>query len=229
MVYNYSYAFGLIFPALFWFVIFYLRKDQRKEMLIFSSLAGFFAPLLAYIHTRDWWAPLTITKTVVGVEDVLYAFFICGLAVSVYQFVFNKKFSDGVRQDKKLVYLLLIGIGLFIPISLIFNSIYGFFVPAIITSIFMLYSRKDLINYALISGLIVVVLSIPSYLLIEYLTPGWIEATWFLENFSNIYLFKIPLEEFIWHFLAGASMSLVYKYWMGSSEVKEVEFVALRV
>ena len=220
MTYTYSYAIGLIFPAIFWLIIFISRRDLRREMLIFSSLAGFFAPLLAYIHTFDWWAPQTITGTVVGFEDFFYAFFICGLATSIYQFIFNIKFSENKRVDVRILYLLGIGFTLFVPLSLIFNSIIGFFVPAIITLLFVLYHRPELKNYAIFSGLFVTIISIPSYLLIEFLTPGWIASTWFLENFSGIFLLKIPIEEFIWHALAGASMSVVYKYWHSSKLVK---------
>ncbi len=190
-------------------------------MLIFSSLAAFFAPFLAYVHTFDWWHPQTITGTVVGFEDFLYAFFICGIATSIYQFIFKTKFSEGERVNVRIFYLLAIGFSFFVPLSLIFNSIVGFFVPAIVTLIFVLYHRPDLTKYALISGVFVLFLGIPSYLLIEQITPGWIVNTWFLENFSGIFLFKIPFEEFVWHFLVGASMSVVYKYWTSSKELNK--------
>jgi len=57
------------------------------------------------------------------------------------------------------------------------------------------------------------------YLLVEQLTPGWIVNTWQLNNFSNRFILGIPLEEYVWHFLAGTNASIIYKFWKNSKTI----------
>ena len=73
--YQYSYLVGTIVFLAVWVVLFYVRRDLRKEMLFFSfwiAILSFCSGLFWW--TKDWWLPPTMTGTIVGIEDFLVGF-----------------------------------------------------------------------------------------------------------------------------------------------------------
>ena len=56
-----------------------------------SVIFGVIGPFVEVVYTLDWWAPLTITGTVVGIEDVLFGFVCGGIATVVYEEIFKKR------------------------------------------------------------------------------------------------------------------------------------------
>ena len=102
--------------------------------------------------------------------------------------------------------------GLFLASFFIFklnsflSSIIAFSIPTIIIYI----RRKDLIKNSLISGVLVMILSIPLYFLLEFITPGWIGKIWLFK--PQVFLY-VTIEEYIWYFLVGAFIGPLYEYW----------------
>ncbi len=72
------YVVSLIFFIL-WLALYFWRKDIRKEMIIISAFFGIGGVLSELVNTVDWWKPLTITNTLIGIEDFLIGFFIGGV------------------------------------------------------------------------------------------------------------------------------------------------------
>ncbi len=60
-----------------------------------------------------------------------------------------------------------------------------------------------------------VVASLAFYYPIILLSPGWVETTYMLEKLSGILITGVPLEEFIFWFLAGVIFGPLYEYWQG--------------
>src|SRR3989339_809171 len=149
MTYQYSYLIGDLVLLVFWSILFYLRKDVRKEMLAISLI-----------------------------------FF-----VSLY--------------------------------ILKLNTFYSAIISFLILIFFIWFKRKDLILNSLISGILLVIISVPAYLIPEFITPGWIQASWYFENLSGITFFKVPIEDFIWIFLTGAFIGPLYEFY------KEAKVVSL--
>jgi hypothetical protein len=76
----------LFYDALFlavWIALFVLRNDLRVPMIIYSLLVAPLGPGSEAWYLRDYWKPLTITGTDVGIEDVLFAFAIGGIALAI--------------------------------------------------------------------------------------------------------------------------------------------------
>src|SRR5680860_282366 len=63
----------------------------RLQSFIISVITGICGPIADLLYTRDWWSPLTITHTPIGIESVLVGFMIGGIASVVYEDVFAKK------------------------------------------------------------------------------------------------------------------------------------------
>ena len=76
---EYTYLIGSVIGIVIWIALYYHRKDVRKEMWIMSLLLAFFGLIFqVYFWTKDWWMPANITGTLVGIEDILFGFFMGG-------------------------------------------------------------------------------------------------------------------------------------------------------
>ena len=92
--YQYTYLIGNIFALAIWLFFFFRRKDTRKEMLIISIIFGIMGLLVESVYIYDWWQPLTITGTAIGLEDFLFGFLFGGVAAVFYEHLFNKKIKS---------------------------------------------------------------------------------------------------------------------------------------
>lgn len=72
MDYTWSYVIGTLVVAVVWIALFFLRKDTRNEMLIMSGIFGLAALIVEPVYLIDWWRPLTIFGTSVGLEDFFF-------------------------------------------------------------------------------------------------------------------------------------------------------------
>src|SRR5262245_25242560 len=75
-----------------WALIFWRRADLRREMLWISALSVSSAlPFEYFFWTRDWWHPLTLTGTPIGIEDVVYAVGQGGLFATLFCVLFRQR------------------------------------------------------------------------------------------------------------------------------------------
>ena len=222
MVNQYSYLIGSLLFILIWLVFFLWRKDTRKEMLIISLLFGIAGLLSQIIYINDWWKPLTITATSLGIEDFLFGFSIGGISSVVYEHLFNKRVKikkvKKLKEQKRNINFLLVIFtipiifygGFFIlGINTFISSIFAFVIP---TSIIYL-KRKDLIRDSFFSGIFTVLIMFLVYQIIELIIPGFFESFFLFQNIGHIIFLKIPLEEYIWFFLLGLLVGPLYEYW----------------
>ena len=72
MDYTYSYFIALVPLILIWISLYLVRIDTRKEMRIMSFVFGGSAFIVQPIYLLDWWRPLTITGTALGLEDFIF-------------------------------------------------------------------------------------------------------------------------------------------------------------
>mgnify|MGYP001603403606 CR=1 FL=1 len=72
--YAYTYIIGSIVSIIIWLALFTIRKDTRKEMIIISIIFGIGGIFSELVYIQDWWRPLTITRTPIGLEDFLFGF-----------------------------------------------------------------------------------------------------------------------------------------------------------
>jgi len=215
---NFVYLVAIMPMVIIWLVLFFLRKDLRKEIWIISIYMAFLSVVTAhYWWTIDWWQPLTIWGTRVGIEDFILGFFAGGLMTALYEVIFKKRLykrKGNFHENRGLVLILLLvllmswlfwGIGL---TSFVSSSI-----SMLIVSILMIIKRKDLFFDALGSGVLVTIASLPSYYLAMFVNSEWIDATY--PMLSGIRITGIPVEELIFWFIAGFLFGPFYEYWQG--------------
>lgn len=216
MNYQYTYLVLGILLFLIWIILYLYRKDLRKEILIISLLFGLGGILSEFVYITDWWRPLTITKTLIGLEDFLFGFSVGGIATSIYKTIFKKKIKFMKRINKKTRDIFIIFIILFFGTFYIFkiNSFYSSIIAFSASTLYIWIKRKDLIPSSIFSGFFMLIIGTLIYSILNLIYPGFVQEFWFLDNewYAKL-IFGIPIREYIWYFLAGAFIGPLYEYW----------------
>jgi len=218
-------GFGLV-----WLILFLLRKDIRKEMLVISVIFGILGPISNILFIQDWWSPLTFDGTKVGILDSIFVgFMIGGVTAVLYEEIFRRVQRRDKRLLRKKEHLLFF---LMFPIALIifFGGFYlldlnswiastlALFVPAVV----ILTRRSDLLIEAFVSGVLLVVVATAVYNFVELFTPGWIQTFWYFKNVPPIIVLNMPIDDAVHYFFLGMFGGPLYEYWQGVRLVKKV-------
>lgn len=222
MDFRYLIGTGIFFVI--WLALFLYRKKLRKEMVVMSLLVMPLGPLAEILHFGDYWNPGYIfTFMGVGIEDVLYAFFIGGIAAVIYEEFFITKFKRvKAESNSKMIALAIAGLVIFIVLNTIFkiNSIHASSIGFLIIGAIMLFKRRDLIKHAFMSGVLVALVTFVFYLIYVAMFPGIIQEWWQLENLSGILILGMPIEELTWAFAWGFFIGPIYEFWQGRRGVE---------
>ena len=221
---NYTYLIGSLFVISIWLVLFWRRKDTRKEMLLLSSIIGISGLLLEYfIWTKDWWRPITFRNTIIGIEDLLFGFGIGGIAAVVYEEIFKQKLRK-IRGKKCLT---LFQVTSFIGVSILLGVIcfYYFELNSFISSILSMfiptlviwYLRKDLIVDSVFTAFILLIITFVGFGFMNLIDPGFIYKWWLFEYLSGIIIWGVPVEDIIWFFAVGLFVAPFYEFWQCKS------------
>lgn len=228
MNYQYSYLIGDSALLIVWVLLFLLRKDLRREMLKISTLFGLIGLIVERIFIIDWWGPLTITNTKIGIEDFIFGFVVGGIASVIYEAIFVKKATPSSFNQKTLlrqIGFLTVGAVLFFG-SLVTLKLHSFWYSLIAvggTTLLIWILRKDLILESLISGIMLSLISFLFYIIPEFSTPGWVPSYWHLENLTGIIILEQPLEDLIWFFSVGLLIGPLYKFFQGRNYKNNID------
>ncbi|HZU34568.1 MAG TPA: lycopene cyclase domain-containing protein [Gemmataceae bacterium] len=219
--YTTGYLIGALVNVGAWLVIFLLRKDLRRELVTMSWWAAAIGlPHEYLLWTRDWWHPPTITGTVVGIEDLLYALSTGGLLATLYAVVARRgaQADDIVpcRSARYLPILLDFGIPLVLVPTLGLHSFVASGIGALLALGWILVRRPDLVGTALASAVLGVLLGLPCYWLVEWLMPGFIRAVWDVPRLSGILITGVPIEDLLWYAYSAALFGTYFKYASGA-------------
>jgi hypothetical protein len=230
MSYQYTYLLMAIGFLAVWIVLYAFHKNSRREMLWMSLYGALAGPSAELLYTIDWWRPLTITKTLVGVEDFLFGMAVAGIGATAYEYLFKRHLmlpkqshTEIMREQKHVLIFIVAGL------ALLFGSHYllGFnTLHATITTLFAItaviwYQRRDLVRISVVTGIILFLVAFAVYNLLALLTPGWIDAFWYWQNVPEIIILNMPLDDMIWYFMAGALFGPMYAYLRGAHFVKD--------
>lgn len=192
-------------------------------MLAMSIIFGILGPISNILFIKDWWAPLTVDGTSVGIVDSsLTGFAIGGVTAVLYEVFRHLTF----RKSKKLLYKNEhVWFFLMVPISLLvfFGGFYIFHLNSFITSTFalfiptvvILWRRPDLIVDAFSTGVLLVLVSMLVYSLVNFITPGWINEFWYWENTPKAIFLNVPIDDIAHYFFLGLFGGPLYLYWKG--------------
>jgi len=219
--YKYAYLTGILFFLIIWILLYFRKKELRKEMLIMSLIT---APLgiTQVLFFQDYWKPQYILSFYgVGLEEFLFCFLIGGIAGVIYEEFFITKIIKTKRDNSKT--LMILGIfGLLILLFLLYilkiNSIYSSSITLIFMGIIILMERNDLFKNAIGSGVLVALIMFLFYIIYQLIFPTIIQNWWKLNNISGIMIFGVPIEEIIWGFSYGFFAGPIYEFWRGIKE-----------
>lgn len=193
-----------------------------------SLLFGIAGIIVAPIYYGDWWQPLTLTNTIMGLEDFIFSFSFGGIAAVIYEEIFKKKIrirkATKKQDQRKNLNLVLIGLivgGLFFTISFFLNSFYGTIIAFVIGLLIIYIQRKDLIIDSLATGILVLILSFIIYWIVGFFPIEWVNEALYFEMLPKITILNISLEDIIWFFLAGAFIGPLYEYWQEGRIVRK--------
>ena len=218
---NYQYAYLILTALLFpiWAFLYLSKKEGRREVIIISFLFGIGGILSELVYVKDWWKPLTITNTLIGMEDFLFGFFIAGIASIIYSRVFHKKIKreNTLFLKFKYKYIAIFFVILFFGSFFILkNSFYASLLAFIFGISVIWIKRKDLIFNSIVSGILTLIIGIIVYFIMNFFLFGFIEQFWYLNGeWYSALLFGIPMREYIWYLLAGMFIGPLYEYMMG--------------
>jgi hypothetical protein len=223
-MYEFSYLAATLSLGVFWLCFFIIRPDLRPVMLKLSCLFGIGGVASEYVYINDWWSPVTLFGTAVGIEDFLFGFFFSGSVAVCYEVFCNAECQQRKKTPKwpfRFRYIALIICIVFFGSALVLR-LHSFIATVLAfgtcIAIIMVY-RRDLFGNACFSSLFGGLLSFVFFGFPERLTPGWIESSWALENLSGHFVFYVPLEDFIWFLMAGAFIGPLQKFWKNSRAV----------
>lgn len=212
----------LFYSCLFfipWFLIFIKRKDLRKLMILNGLFALVLGSIINYFYwIKDWWQPHSITGTRFYIEDLLLGFGSGGVSASLYLYVFNKKLvtSDLISKKRLFFFLALTAMGLIFFLILIhllrMSSFMATLIVGSIVYLILAFLNKTLIKASIINSFLMFLLVIPIYMLAIFVTPGFIEKTWMMNNLMGIKFFGVPIEDYIFYLITGAGSFFFYPF-----------------
>jgi len=220
--YKYAYILGTLlicFPI--WLLLFLRRKDLRKEILFTSLVGGFFGPVSQLIYTKDYWKPELFSNHTIGIEDFLFGFFIAGIAASIYEEVYGKRFAKRTQRNTNwhmnFISLVVVVFGTFfiLTLSTNVNSIYASMIAFLVGTSIIFFKRRDLAKDTLFSGLFLAIFGLITYTVLLALYPDLITRWWFMDNISGVFVLGIPIEEIMWGFTGGMFIGPFYEFIVG--------------
>lgn len=224
---QYVYVLSTLYFGVVWAIMFVSRKDLRREMLAIGGLVAVLQlPMQYFLWTRDWWLPPTMSGTRVGIEDFLLGLFCGGITASAYTFFGLRRIvPKRLHPVKGWLYrlsplvLLLIVLLIGVPFARM-TSFFAMTIGLIVGTVHLLILRKDLWRDAWWSGIIMVVISLPYYAIVEWLSPGYIDRIWLYEYLSGYKVSGIPFEELIFWLLFGYAGGVFYEFLTNQKVVK---------
>ena len=214
---RYAYlAGGLAFLAV-WIIIFFARKDLRRE-IIWASLIGLPFGFLERLFVPYYWYPASLFDLMrqygFGLEGFLYSFSVSGIAATFYEFL-EKKRVVKIKRDKKLhlgpfiafiaVYA---GMEAFIPTKPMVDLMVAFLCGALLTA----WLRPDLLKHIVASGFAFGIFYFIIFALVNALFGDLVSQFYSPQIFQNFKLLGVPSEEIIGAFAGGAFWSTLYEY-----------------
>ena len=217
--YAFVYLLGSLLFLPIWLLLFWRLPGARREMLVMSGLfVSIGVPIEALLYTRDWWHPVTITGTLVGIEDVIYSIGNGGYMAALYMALTRPTYQRSAPPSLWLRGAPVLCLVL-VPLVLVFGFGVHSFVATTVGSLaalaIVLGARPDLTRVAVVTGVVGAAVAIPVYLAMEAIFPGSIAATWDLPHLSGLLPLGIPIEDLLWYVYTCAVWGTYYKFATG--------------
>ncbi len=219
--YHYSYLVGVLIFGAAWLACYLIGKSYRPEIR-WGTLISAPMALTSILFVPQYWTPPSLfdldQRIRVGIEDVLWAAAVGGIASVVAEILLKERLSalrKGVRKRHLapfvVVVVVFIVLELWHPGKTIYNTIIAFAIGAVVIAVL----RSDLIPTMLIGALSFALLYFALFLVFLFLYPGFIQRYYNIPNLLGIYVHGVPIEELLFAGTGGAVWSVAYEYVQG--------------
>ncbi len=219
--YHYSYLVGVLIFGAAWVACYVLGKKYRAEIRWGTLIAAPMA-LTSLLFVPQYWTPPSLfnldQKIRVGIEDVLWAAAVGGIASVVAEILLKERLSAIRKAARKrhfapfvVVVVVFIALEFWHPGKTIYNTIIAFAVGALVIA----YLRSDLLPTMLTGALSFTILYFALFLIFLCLYPGFIQRYYNIPNLLGIYVVGVPVEELLFAGTGGAIWSVAYEYVQG--------------
>jgi hypothetical protein len=224
-------------------LIFVLRPDLRRVQGI-AILASLPFAATEFMFYPSYWKPKFLfdlaDRIGFGIEDLLFVAGLGAFTTTAYAFFFRQKLvplGDGdtrsagiARTDdrraaagaargarlKRALYLLGGALGSAVLLYFVgVRMIYGSSVIMLVVSSSCFVRRRDLALPCVLGGLASLFVYTLLCLIFGALIPGVFQLAWNLEQFSNVFLLGVPLEELMYGFCSGYAATVFYPFVLG--------------
>ena len=209
-----------------WCAVLLLSKKTRQEQLVMSVIGLALSPGAIMIASLDSVSSGRSLNGSVGIEDLLFAFAVFGLASVIYQVVLGKH-AKKLRGDR--IFLshpathwlahLVIALGVWTCVALSLVVVLGLtasqsvVVGGLLVGTYVIADRKDLMFNALLSGVFVSALVFAAeQIFFVRMFPDAAPAFWSARHLGGLMLGGIPVEEIVWSGVVGFAIGPLYEY-----------------
>lgn len=219
--YHYSYLFGVLIFGAAWLACYLIGKSYRAEIR-WGTLISAPMALTSILFVPQYWTPPSLfdldQKIRVGIEDVLWAAAVGGIA-SVVAEIFLKERLSALRKGSRkrhfapfiVVVVVFILLQLWRPGKTIYNTIIAFAIGAVVIAVL----RSDLIPTMLTGALSFTALYFVLFLTVLLLYPDFVKYFYNIPHLLGKYVLGVPIEELLFAGTGGAIWSIAYEYVQG--------------
>ncbi|HEY6410914.1 MAG TPA: lycopene cyclase domain-containing protein, partial [Ktedonobacteraceae bacterium] len=208
--YHYSYLVGVLIFGVAWVGCHFIGKTHRAEICWGTLIAAPMA-LTSLLFVPQYWTPPSLfdldNKIRVGIEDVLWAAAVGGIASVVGEMLLEERLSKirkaGHRRHfAPFVFVVVIfgALEFWHPGKTIYNTIVAFAVGTLVVA----YRRRDLVPTMLIGATSCAVLYFALFLCFLFLYPEFVQRYYNIPNLLGIYVRGVPIEELLFAATGGA-------------------------
>jgi hypothetical protein len=219
--YHYSYLVGTLIFAAAWVACFVLGKNYRSQ-IVWGTLISAPLGLTSILFVPQYWTPPSLfdldQRFRVGIEDILWAAAVGGIASVISEILLKEKLASNRRQPHRRHYapfavmvIAFVILELWHPGKTIYNTIVSFAVCALVVAV----RRPDLVVFMVAGALDFTALYAALFVYFLSLYPDFIQRYYNIPNLLGIYIFRVPIEEFMFAASGGAVWSVAYEYLQG--------------
>lgn len=234
----YEYLVGVLIVGVIWVIGFFLRKDLRRP-IIWSGLVyaginavafilwkiGSFFIYLGEPVVPSYWNPNTLFNLIrvtggFSIEDIVWMFFVAGIATFVYGLFLKKKIKFK-KNYKHHVRALIVGMIVAFLFQLITkaNLIYAMIIFGFVGAFFIWIERRDLIEHSLVGGLSFLVVYFSAFSLFNVIFPYFLNEFYVLQGITGMWFLGLPFEEHLYALSFGLLWAPIYEYEHGEKDV----------
>lgn len=223
---DYMYLWICVLLFIPWVIIYLLKPKLRNRIVKSGFIAIPFGVIDDIWFRLDYWnAPEILFKYPIALEDVLFAFVMTGVSVSIYDAIFTKEqlICYKKRTNLSLSFFPII-IFCFIILNNVLglNSMYMWALPMFAFAVVIIFFRRDLAIPSLVTGILLTLITIPIYMLLfNIFAPKFWDTYWFLAGTKHgITIFgNVPLLELLHYFSFGCLAGIIYDFSKGTKKV----------